>query len=87
MPGIRYRPNSQKITIGRTLLVGLEIELLGLVADSEHKMLRSLSATKPNSLISRPSGRSLPVLKGSPLSPRLTNARDDDDHIQIVQKS
>ena len=37
------------------LLLGLEINLLGLVADSDCKMLLSLSATKPNSSISRPS--------------------------------
>ena len=35
--------------------VGLEIELLGLVADNERNILCSLSATKPNSSISRPS--------------------------------
>ena len=34
--------------------LGLEIGLLGLVGDSEHKMLCSLSATKPNSSISKP---------------------------------
>ena len=35
--------------------VGFEIELLGLVTDSERKILRSLSATKPSRLISKPS--------------------------------
>ena len=35
--------------------VGLEIELLGLVACNEGNILCSLSATKPNSSISRPS--------------------------------
>ena len=34
--------------------LGLEIELLGLVADSEHNIVSSLSATNPNSSISMP---------------------------------
>ena len=37
----------------------LKIELLGSVADSEQGMLGSLSATKPNSSISKPTTNSL----------------------------
>ena len=38
----------------RAPCIGFEIEMLGLVADSEHTILHSLSATKPKSLISKP---------------------------------
>ena len=38
----------------RRSLSGLGIELLGLVTDSKHRMLCSLSATKPNSLMPKP---------------------------------
>ena len=34
--------------------LGFEIEVLGLVADHEHTILLSLSATKPNTSISKP---------------------------------
>ena len=37
------------------VIVGFEIEVLNLVADSEHKIVSTLSATKPHTSISKPS--------------------------------
>ena len=56
--------------------LGLEINLLGLVADSWHKMLHSLSATKPNSSISKPRD-DLPLAAVAPASTAISVALVD----------
>ena len=58
----RGRENRSNVT---DALLGLEIELLGLVTDSEPTILRSLSDTTPNRPISTPMHRAQVLEKES----------------------